>query len=62
MEFSIGHLSRSLDGVWDNYLFFSFRTYLKNDYFDQYEDSTQDPAKPDDEIQQLNSLEKEINY
>ena len=35
MEFSIGHLSRSLDGVWDNYLFFSFRTYLKNDYFDQ---------------------------
>ena len=35
MEISIGHLSRSLDGVWDNYLFFSFRTYLKNDYFDQ---------------------------
>ena len=41
--------------------------YLKpkdeeNDYFDQYEDSTQNPAKPDDEIEQLNSLEKEINY
>ena len=41
--------------------------YLKpkdeeNDYFDQYEDSTQDPAKPDDEIEQLKSLEKEINY
>ena len=35
MEISIGHLSRSLDGFWDNYLFFSFRTYLKNDYFDQ---------------------------
>ena len=35
MEFSIGHLSRSIDGIWDNYLFFSFRTYLKNDYFDQ---------------------------
>ena len=34
----------------------------ENDYFDQYEDSTQDPAKPDDEIEQLKSLEKEINY
>lgn len=35
MEISIGHLSRSFDGVWDNYFIFSFRTYLKNDYFDQ---------------------------
>lgn len=34
----------------------------ENDYFDQYEDSTQNPAKPDDEIEQLKSLEKEINY
>ena len=34
----------------------------ENDYFDQYEDSTQNPAKPPDEIEQLNSLEKEINY
>ena len=35
MEISISHLSRSLDGVWENYLFFSFRTFLKNEYFDQ---------------------------
>lgn len=35
MEFSIGHLSRAVDGNWDNYILFSWRTYLKNDYFDQ---------------------------
>ena len=34
----------------------------ENSYFDQYEDITQSPAKPDDEIQELNSLENEINY
>lgn len=34
----------------------------ENDYFDQYDDITKEQAKPDEEIQQLNTLEKELNY
>ena len=35
MELSIGHTARWLDKELENYVFVSWRTYLKNDYFDQ---------------------------
>ena len=35
MELSIGHLTRIKNNLAENYIFLSWRTYLKNDYFDQ---------------------------
>ena len=35
MEISLGHITRYLNSQIDNYLMISWRTYLKNDYFDQ---------------------------
>jgi len=35
MEISIGHSIRRTNNNQENYLFISWRTYLKNDYFDQ---------------------------
>jgi hypothetical protein len=35
MEVSLGHLTRVLNNKFENYLVISWRTYLKNDYFDQ---------------------------
>ena len=35
MEISVGHTNRRTNNNQENYLFISWRTYLKNDYFDQ---------------------------
>ena len=35
MEISLGHITRYLNSQIDNYFMISWRTYLKNDYFDQ---------------------------
>ena len=35
MELSIGYLSRRFNEQAENYIMFTWRTYLKNDYFDQ---------------------------
>ena len=35
MEISLGHLTRCFDSKIENYFLLSWRTYLKNDYFDQ---------------------------
>ena len=35
MELSIGYLSRRFNEQTENYIMFTWRTYLKNDYFDQ---------------------------
>ena len=35
MEISLGHTTRYLNSQMDNYFMISWRTYLKNDYFDQ---------------------------
>ena len=35
MEISIGHISRIYNSFAENYIFLSWRTNLKNDYFDQ---------------------------
>ncbi len=35
MEISLGHTTRITNNNQENYLFISWRTYLKNDYFDQ---------------------------
>ena len=35
MEISLGHMTRITNNNQENYLFISWRTYLKNDYFDQ---------------------------
>ena len=35
MEISLGHITRYLNSQMDNYFMISWRTYLKNDYFDQ---------------------------
>ena len=35
MEISLGHMTRITNNDKENYLFISWRTYLKNDYFDQ---------------------------
>ena len=35
MEISIGHITRIYNNLGENYIFLSWRTNLKNDYFDQ---------------------------
>ena len=35
MEISIGHISRIFNSLAENYILLSWRTNLKNDYFDQ---------------------------